>query len=115
MALPRQRLFVRSPEFLCWAQQYRPQAIIVSEHVPIDYLRSAGYRIPDGIGLVHLDTNPDWKDLAGIRQHHFKVGQTAAHLVIDQINRNCHGIPDIPKAVLIAGDWRAGPSVSKIG
>lgn len=102
-------------QFLRWVRQHQPQVVIASEHTPLEYLKAAGHRIPEDIGFVHLDVNPRWKELAGIRQHHFKVGETAAHLVIDQINRNCYGVPDTPKSVLIAGDWQAGPSVRKIG
>lgn len=101
----------RDAQFLQWFDKNRPDAIIAGEHEPLVCLQKAGYRIPEDIGFAHLDLDSHWQDLAGIRQDHVKVGEAAARLVIDQINRNEYGLPDIPKRVLIPGHWVSGPSV----
>lgn len=97
--------------FLRWADKHRPDALVAAEHEPLNFLKDAGWKIPDDIGFAHLGLDSSWKDLAGIRQNNFQVGEAAAQLVIDQINRNAYGPPDHPRSIQISGDWLDGPSV----
>ncbi|EIP98181.1 transcriptional regulator [Opitutaceae bacterium TAV1] len=99
--------------FLRWFEGGRPDAIVVSSGEPIDYLKVAGIRIPEDVGIAHLDLDDSWQHLAGVRQNNFEAGRAAVHLVIDQINRNVCGIPEHPRSMFITGDWFAGPSVRK--
>ncbi|AHF89500.1 LacI family transcriptional regulator [Opitutaceae bacterium TAV5] len=101
----------RRDEFLCWLDRYKPDALLISEDEPVEFLRDAGWRVPDDIGVAHLDLDTGWEQRAGIRQNNFEAGQAATHLVIDQINRSVFGVPEYARAVLITGDWFAGPSV----
>lgn len=100
-------------EFLRWMDRHEPDALLIAESEPVEFLRSAGWRIPDDIGIAHQDLDTRWRHLAGIRQNNFEAGQAAAHLVIDQINRNAFGVPEHARAVLITGNWDEGPSVKK--
>ncbi|WP_198529846.1 hypothetical protein [Geminisphaera colitermitum] len=102
-------------EFLYWLDRYKPDALVIAENEPVEFLRDAGWRLPEDIGVAHLDLDTGWKHLAGIRQNNFEAGQAAAHLVIDQINRSVFGMPEHARAVLITGDWFAGPSVRSVG
>ncbi|RRJ94598.1 LacI family transcriptional regulator [Opitutaceae bacterium TAV4] len=99
--------------FLRWFEQGRPDALVVSADEPIAWLKEAGCKIPDEVGIAHLDLADSWRHLAGVRQNNFETGRAAVHLVIDQINRNVCGIPEHPRSVLIKGDWFAGPSVRR--
>lgn len=97
--------------FLLWRRKHRPDVVIAIERTPLDYLHEEGLRTPEDIGFVHLNLETNWHDLAGIRQNHHEAGQAAAHLVIDQINRNAYGVPLHPRSIQITGDWFAGPTV----
>ncbi|EIP97883.1 transcriptional regulator [Opitutaceae bacterium TAV1] len=97
--------------FLQWYRKHRPDVIIAIERTPLDYLKKAGLHVPDDAGFVHLDLDAGWQDLTGIRQNHHEAGQAAAHLVIDQINRNAYGVPAHPRSIQITGDWFAGATV----
>ncbi|RRJ95469.1 LacI family transcriptional regulator [Opitutaceae bacterium TAV4] len=99
--------------FLRWVCSHRPEVIIGAQHDLLEVLREAGYRFPDDIGFAHLGLDTAWRDLAGVRQNNRQVGEAAAHLVIEQINRNAYGVPEHPRAVLVTGDWFAGPSVQR--
>ncbi|MDR1283311.1 MAG: LacI family transcriptional regulator [Opitutaceae bacterium] len=98
-------------EFLRWIHRHNPEVVIGAQHEPLNALREAGYRLPEDIGFVHLGLDTEWTDLAGMRQNNFQVGEAAAHLVIEQINRNAYGVPKHPRSVLVTGDWFAGPSI----
>lgn len=98
-------------DFLRWLDRYKPDALVLAENEPLEFLREAGWRMPEDIGVAHLDLDTGWRHLAGIRQNNFEAGQAAAHLVIDQINRSAFGVPEHARAVLITGDWFAGPSI----
>lgn len=100
--------------FIRWVRKYRPEVIIGAQHEPLNALREAGYRLPDDIGFAHLGLDTGWPDLAGMRQNNRQVGEAAAHLVIEQINRNAYGVPEHPRSVLVTGDWFAGPSIRQI-
>ncbi|GAT32670.1 LacI family transcriptional regulator [Terrimicrobium sacchariphilum] len=98
--------------FLQWVEKQRPDAVLAAEHEPLIYLQEAGVKIPGEIGFAHLGLDSTWTNLAGIRQNNFEVGQAAAKLVIDQINRNEYGVPEHPCSVQISGTWFAGPSAT---
>lgn len=100
--------------FLEWVRKQKPEVIIAVQHEPLEYLRSAGYRIPEDIGFAHFDLDPDWSDLAGIRQNYFENWQATAHLLIEQINLNARGIPKHQHSISITSDWVDGPSVRRI-
>ncbi|MFH1498735.1 MAG: hypothetical protein ABII82_13020 [Verrucomicrobiota bacterium] len=99
--------------FLQWTEKQRPDVVVSGEHEPLNFLKAAGWKIPADIGFAHLGLDPAWKDLAGIRQNNFQVGEAAAQLVIDQINRNAYGPPDHPRSIQISGDWIDGPSIRR--
>jgi len=75
-----------------------------------DMLREAGYRVPHDIGLAAtsvLDGNAD----AGIYQQSEEIGKAAVQLLISLIHHNEHGIPEIPREVLIVGRWQDGSTL----
>jgi Transcriptional regulators len=101
--------FEREP-FLAWHAKQRPE-VIVTTHVPIlSWLQSAGLRVPRDVAYVYLDYTPERGDFAGIDQQPEKVGAAAVDLLVEQINQNRRGIPEVPKSVLIEGVWRDGPT-----
>lgn len=96
--------------FLHWHDDQRPQ-VIVTTHVPIlAWLKTRGLRPPRDFAYVHLDWTPERGDFAGINQQPEQVGAAAIDLLVEQINQNRRGIPDVPKSVLIEGLWHDGPT-----
>lgn len=96
--------------FLAWLTKNKPQ-VIVTTFVPIlEWLRRASFRVPEDIAYVYLDYTPERGDFAGINQRPEKVGAAAVDLLVEQINQNHRGIPEVPKSVLIEGVWRDGPT-----
>ena len=102
------------PNFLRWMNEHRPDALVIAEHEPLNFLREAGWRIPDDVAVAHLDLDDSWTDLAGVHQNGFQAGEAAANLLIDTINNNTYGIPLHPRSIQIAGDWVPGPTVRAV-
>lgn len=96
--------------FLAWRAKNKPE-VIVTTHVPIlEWLKTAGIRVPGDVAYVYLDYTPERGDFAGINQQPEKVGAAAVDLLVEQINQNRRGVPEVPKSVLIEGVWRDGPT-----
>ena len=105
-----QEAFTRE-NYLAWHEKHRPE-VVVTTHEPIPlWLRQTGRRVPEDVAYVHLDCTPDYADVAGIDQQPEKVGAAAVDILVEQINQNRRGVPDVPKSVLIEGVWREGPTM----
>ncbi|MBC8010710.1 MAG: LacI family DNA-binding transcriptional regulator [Burkholderiales bacterium] len=102
--------FFDEDPFLAWHAKNKPD-VIVTTHVPIiDWLKRAGISIPADVAYVYLDYTPERGDFAGINQQPEQVGAAAVDLLVEQINQNRRGVPEVPKSVLIEGVWRNGPT-----
>lgn len=98
--------------FTRWVERYRPDAI-VSAHTEIEpWLLEMGVRLPDGMGLVHLDKSEQvpW---AGMDQNNRQIGRAAVDMVIGQLHRNEFGVPPFQKCMFISSSWVSGPSIRR--
>ena len=74
-------------------------------------LMDSGMRIPEEVGLVHLDWHAGLKEMAGMRQNNKVVGQVGVDLVVGQLQRNEFGAQEFPQVVEIESIWVDGPSL----
>ncbi len=94
--------------FVEWFRKHKPE-VIITTHLPIpQWLKRAGFRIPDDVAYVHLDYSSERGTFSGVDQQAEKLGAAAVDLLVEQINQNRRGIPDLPKSVLIEGVWHEG-------
>lgn len=98
--------------FLAWLRREKPDAIICSDHLALDWLRDANIRVPGdqrgGVAFAHLDLDPGWENIAGINQCNDQVGSAAMDLLISLLNANRYGLPAHPRTVKLQGEWRDG-------
>ena len=94
-----------------WYKQHQPDAVICIDHRIKNVLNAAGADIPAKTGLVHLDWHNDMPDWCGMNQHNERVGEAAVELLIQQINFDQSGPPDIPVSTLVTSTWQDGPSL----
>ncbi|HVU35963.1 MAG TPA: LacI family DNA-binding transcriptional regulator [Opitutaceae bacterium] len=97
--------------FLGWFAKARPDVVLTRTTDVRGWLESAGVSIGREIGLVHLGWHTGLKGWAGVDLQAEAMGAAAVDLVIEQLNSNSFGLPEVPKMVLIAGRWRDGPSI----
>jgi DNA-binding LacI/PurR family transcriptional regulator len=98
--------------FLAWVREEKPDVVISYTNAALPWLKAAGFAVPHNLGFVSLDVTPA-DGIAGIDQRHEEVGAAAVDLVIEQLNRDEHGLPGVPRGVLIEGVWIDGPTLRR--
>lgn len=95
---------------VAWVREQKIDVVIsyTSDLLPV--LRQGGLRVPEDIGFVSFDTQPD-AIVSGLDQRHERVGSAAVSLVINQLNRGERGLPTEQKGVVIEGDWVEGTTL----
>ena len=92
----------------------KPDVIITNKLELYDALIADGMRIPEDLGLVHLDWHDGISHLAGMRQNNRVVGSAGVDLVVGQLQKNEFGAQEFPKVVQIESKWIDGTTV-KLG
>ena len=96
---------------LAWVRRQRLEAVVSMDPEFLEWLESAGYRLPLDMGFVNLDWSKQFRPCAGIDQRPDEVGAAAVDVVVGQLNRNKLGIPSIQRNILVPGVWVPGPTV----
>lgn len=96
------------PFFLRWLKAHRPGVIISMGTWVYDWLKDAGYRIPEDIGYVDLTGDDEIKDFTRIDPQRFLLGAAATNLLVGQIQRNEWGRPECVRFVTVPSEWREG-------
>lgn len=99
-------------EFGNWLRRHTPDAIIYTDARVLPVLKSLHWRVPEDVGLVHLNLGPDVHSWAGVDQQIAEMGAAAIDLVTAQLQRNERGRPFSPKCVLMPGRWRDGRTLA---
>lgn len=101
-------------EFLEWFHRERPDALLVCNHEWIEYLADLKLKVPEDVGLIHLEWAPDVANWAGIDPMRELVGAAAMDVLTAHLARGEKGMPSYPKSMLIRGVWRMGETVRTI-
>ncbi|MFT3991652.1 MAG: LacI family DNA-binding transcriptional regulator [Luteolibacter sp.] len=102
----------KNPErFRQWLKQEKPDVILTLYHGVERWLKDAGYKVPDDIGLIQLEHRKDHPDWSGMDQHNDKVGEAAVDMLISMLHNNECGVPAFPRATLIGSTWVNGKTV----
>lgn len=97
--------------FCKWIREHRPDALITFDtHVP-SWLKRLGLRIPQDIGFVVHDWTPQMEGFAGIYQQREHLAAAAVDLIVTQLSQHEHGVPAVPRQIMIPPQWVDGPSV----
>jgi DNA-binding LacI/PurR family transcriptional regulator len=92
--------------FYAWLDREQPDLIVANSLFFYEWLQERKVRSPEELGFVHLGMNPTEKSVSGVDQNHRQVGAAAVDLIINQLQKNIHGVPDAMQTVLIYGTWR---------
>lgn len=101
----------KEKEFQAWVKRHRPDGILTLHPEVMQWLKNMGLKIPQDIGIIHLDHTDDLKGWAGMKQNNPDIGRAAVDLVVGQIHRNEIGVPPFQKCMFISGAWVDGPTV----
>jgi LacI family transcriptional regulator len=101
----------RAGAFDAWLSRYKPDVVFTLYNSVIGWLKSAGLRIPEDIGVIQLEWRSSRPDIAGMNQHNFVTGEAAVDMVVSQIHNNEAGVQDYPRATMIGASWVDGGTV----
>lgn len=94
-------------KFLAWVRRWQPDAIISSRGQPTcDWLRAAGYRVPQDIGLATLINNHPEQGVSGVYSDPHHLGALATEMVVGMLHRGETGLPRDPHFIFLPGVWR---------
>ena len=97
--------------FAKWMREYPPDALITFDTYVPGWLKRLGLRVPQDIGFVVHDWTPKMMDYAGIYQRRDHLAAAAVDLIVTQLSQHEHGIPEVPRQIMIPPQWVEGPSM----
>jgi LacI family transcriptional regulator len=100
----------REASFRAWFSQHRPDAILCLHHEVKKWVLDMGVKVPEEVGLAHLDRHDELSDWSGMHQNNTLIGAAAIDMLVGQLHRNEVGLPEFPKASFIQSAWIDGPT-----
>jgi LacI family transcriptional regulator len=94
-----------------WFEKHHPDVVICIHPEVKTWLEAMKMRIPQNVGVVHLDRTAELQGWAGMDQNSTVVGAAAVDMVVGQLHRNEVGTPQFPKCVMIQSTWVPGETV----
>ncbi|MDD5262284.1 MAG: LacI family DNA-binding transcriptional regulator [Methylacidiphilales bacterium] len=91
-----------------WLSRYKPDVIACHSNRIVACVEEAGYRVPEDVGVVHLATDDDVSDWAGIFSNRREIGATTVELIVSLMHSRQFGIPKVAKNTAIRGSWHPG-------
>jgi LacI family transcriptional regulator len=104
-----------SSHFIDWFKTYRPDVLITSEKETIERVNALGLKVPENVGVIHLNLNPGVAGWSGIDQQHELLGSAAIEMLASQLNKSERGIPKNKREMLIEGRWIEGYTTRRQG
>jgi len=101
----------RAEMFEAWLERHRPDVVFTLYNSVIGWLKAAGLRIPEDIGVIQLEWRSSRPDIAGMNQHNLVTGEAAVDMVVSQIHNNETGVQEYPRATMIGASWVDGLTV----
>ena len=101
--------------FLDWVRRDGIDAVITPDHNVLMWLREAGLRVPEDVGVAHTDTTHPWWPFSGVEQDRDTMVRFAVELLISECNHNHRGCPDHPVRTSALGIWRDGETLRPPG
>ena len=98
--------------FLLWYEYWKPDALIVTRATPvIEWLRSAGHKVPEDLGIVELRNEKLELGHAGYHDDMSKFGALAVDTLLGLMHHGEQGVPSAPHEVLLPGVWMDGSTL----
>jgi LacI family transcriptional regulator len=95
-------------ELDAYLKKHRPDVLVAATNTILEELSELGFRVPEDIGVSHVNLAEDVPGWAGIDQSHWQIGQAAVDALIAQIQRHEIGVSRFSKQIYIPGEWRDG-------
>jgi LacI family transcriptional regulator len=97
--------------FIAWFRRHKPDVVLGHRSEVMAWMRTCGARIPKTHGFFCLNLLSAHTPCAGLDQQPWLLGARSAELVIAQLHRNEHGIPEHFSLTTIPARWVDGPTI----
>jgi len=92
-------------------RKLKPDVVLTNKTELYRALRETDLKIPEDIGVVHLDWHDGISEISGMRQNNRVVGSAGVDLVVGLLQKNETGPQMYPKVVQIESVWVKGETV----
>jgi LacI family transcriptional regulator len=103
----------RAEMFRGWLNRHGPDVVFTLYNSVLGWIKAAGRRVPDDIGVIQLEWRSSRPDVAGMHQHNLVAGEAAVDMVVSQIHNNEAGVQEFPRATLVGATWVDGSTVRR--
>jgi len=102
--------------FLSWFDRHQPDVIIAHLQTEIiGWLQERGRRVPEDVGFLQLNWTERTGPCAALDLQPGRLGVAAIESLVAQLQRQEHGIPDLPKTITLGAEWIDGPTLRRRG
>jgi LacI family transcriptional regulator len=98
----------REEELVAWFKRHRPEVIVGHDNRIEQWVKAAGYRVPEDVGIVHLAVDDDVLDWAGIYSRRREVAAAAVDWLVSLMRNHQYGVSKAPLHILMRGLWQNG-------
>jgi LacI family transcriptional regulator len=98
--------------FRRWLKQKTPDVLVCLDGRMREVVENMGLRVPEDLGLAHVNLGPDVQGWSGLNRHSEDKGTAAVDLLVDLLSRNQVGPTTDTRQLLIAGEWVQGGTTS---
>ena len=91
-----------------WLKEQKPDVVVGHDNALVKTVTASGFRVPEQVGVVHIATDDDVKDWAGIDSKRRETGAFAAEWVISLVQNRRFGVPGTAITTMIRGAWHNG-------
>ncbi len=104
---------MNADSFFAWYRRHKPDLVIGHVDEAVEWLRSAGVRVPETTAFFSLNWTARKRPCAGFDILPELQGIVAVESVIAQVHRHERGLPDHPRTIMIRGRWVDGPTLTR--
>lgn len=97
-----------------WLTENKIDAVFATNEYVENCFNALKIRMPEDIGFAYNLVESKYSKLSGIRQHRVRIGQAAVDLLVNQINLNEKGFPEVPTGIQFQSEWVDGESTRRV-
>lgn len=100
--------------FRQWLQKAKPEAIVTDTALIADFLKELNLRIPEDVGIAHLNIVSRISAWAGIVQQNRKLGHSIVDNLVNQIQLLQRGPYEFSTGTMVVGKWQDGITLRQL-
>ena len=98
-------------QITAWMKANRPDVVVGHSNHLVEWAEAAGFNVPDEMGVVHIATDDDVHEWAGVCSNRREMGAAAAEWVINLVKERQFGVPKVAMGMFARGTWHLGKTV----